>query len=153
MDLISPNTESSLVPAAGGKIWLLVLTLQLKSCSSAFVALLPVVIMGLSLKYPSLFFIGTKIISRLSYVISHVRIPFMLWTQITEAERRMGPVQEPSQVAEVSRLKREPLWKLQMRDWWGFQLLSHWQQCEEAGQEIRRVCTTSKYSWEDCIVF
>ena len=41
---------------AGGKIQLLVLTLQLKSCSSALVALLPVVIMGLSLKYPSVFF-------------------------------------------------------------------------------------------------
>lgn len=30
-----------------------------------------VVIMGLSLKYPSLFFIGTKIIPKLSCVLSH----------------------------------------------------------------------------------
>ena len=73
----------------------------------------------------------------------------MLWTQITEAERRMRPVQEPSQVAKVSRLKREPLWKLQLRDWSGLQLLSHWQQCEEAGQEIRRACTTSlRRQWQ-----
>ena len=164
MDLcISPNPESSLMPllvscGKAGWCWRKnpatsshspTEILHLSFCSTPTCS-----DYGSFFKIPiSLFFTGAKITSRLSYVISHVRIPFMLWTPITEAERRVGPVQEPSQMAKVSRLKREPLWKLQMRDWSGLQLLSHWQQCEEAGQEIRRVCTTSKYNWEDCIVF
>lgn len=164
MDLcISPSPESSLMPllvSCGKARWCWRKNPATSSHSPAEILHLSFCSTptcgdyGSFFKIPiSLFFIGTKITSRLSYAISHFRIPFMLWTPITEAERKVGPVQEPSQVAKVSRLKREPLWKLPMRDWSGLQLLPHWQQCEEAGQEIRRVCTTSKYNWKDCIVF
>lgn len=116
MDLcISPNPESSLMPllvSCGKAEWCWrenpatsshspTEILHLSFCSTPTCR-----DYGSFFKIPiSLFFIGTKITSRLSYVISHVRIPFMLWTPITEAERRVGPVQEPSQVAKVSRLE------------------------------------------------